>query len=394
MAYFMLFNSDEREKARLSKISAMISNSRGDIAVPRPKFLNRLFQNSYPFLDWVQVEISSYCNGKCVYCPHTEYQKNWQSRYLPMELFRNLLPAFAKTNLVHLQGWGEPFTHPDFFDMLRTAKKAGCMVGTTTNGSLLSREKIEALVKEDLDLIGFSLAGIDEKNDSIRRGTSIGRVLDCIDEIHKAKAKYRTDKPKIHLAYMLMRSGVDDLDKLPDFLANAGVTQAVISSLSLVVNPEIEAESIISLSKPEFLELKDRLIQVRADSENLGTEVHFQIVSPFMERFHCMENAARAVVIGSNGGVSPCVMAQIPVEGRNDFYFRKRKQPLQKMSFGSIVDDSLNKIWHQKEYRQFLMTYRRGKTPAFCVNCLKGFSDDFTQETSLEQVQAYLRDIS
>ncbi len=390
----MLLENGERETARVFKISAMISKFRGDIVVGSPKFLSRLFKNSYPSLDWIQVEISSYCNGKCIYCPHTEYQKNWQNRYLPMKLFQNLVPAFSKTNLVHLQGWGEPFTHPDFFDMLRGAKKAGCMVGTTTNGSLLSREKIEALVKEDLDLIGFSLAGIDEKNDLIRKGTHIKKVLECIDEIHKAKAKYWTDKPKIHLAYMLMRSGLDDLDKLPDFLANAGVTQTVISSLSLVVNPEMEAESIISLSKPEFLELKDRLFQVREDSAKLGVDVQFHIVSPFMESFHCMENAACAVVVGSDGGVSPCVMAQIPVEGENKHYFRKQKQPLRKMSLGNIADDSLNKIWHQKEYRQFLKTYRRGKTPAFCVNCLKGFSDDFTQPTSLDQVQAYLRDIS
>jgi MoaA/NifB/PqqE/SkfB family radical SAM enzyme len=362
--------------------------------VLRPKFLSRLFQNSYPSLDWIQVEISSYCNGECVYCPHTEYQKNWQNRYLPMELLQNLIPAFAKTNLVHLQGWGEPFTHPDFFDILRATKKAGCMVGTTTNGSLLNREKIEILVREDLDLIGFSLASVDEKNDSIRRRTSIGKTLECIDEIHKAKAKYRTDKPKIHLAYMLMRSCVDDLDKLPDFLANTGVSQAVISSLSLVVNPEMEAESIVSLSKPEFLELKDRLLQVRGDSENLGTEVHFHIVSPFMEKFHCMENAARAVVIGSDGGVSPCVMAQIPVEGENKHYSRKQTQRLRKMSFGNISEDSLNEIWHGKEYKRFLQTYRRGKSPAFCADCLKGFADDLTQETSLDQVQDYLREIS
>jgi MoaA/NifB/PqqE/SkfB family radical SAM enzyme len=311
-----------------------------------------------------------------------------------MELLQNLIPAFVKTDLVHLQGWGEPFTHPDFFDMLRVTKKAGCMVGTTTNGSLLSREKIEALVLEDLDLIGFSLAGVDEKNDSIRRGTSIRETLQCIDEIHRAKAKYHTDKPRIHLAYMLMRSCIDDLEKLPDFLKDAGVSQAVISSLSLVVSPEMEAESIISLSKPEFLELKDRLLQIRADSENLGTEVHFHIVSPFMEEFHCMENAARAVVVGSDGGVSPCVMAEIPVEGENEHYFRKQKQRLRKIIFGNIADDPLNEIWYREEYRRFLRTYRRGKSPAFCMDCLKGFSDDFIEDKSLEQVQAYLHEIS
>jgi MoaA/NifB/PqqE/SkfB family radical SAM enzyme len=361
--------------------------------VGKPKFLSRLFQSSHPSLDWIQVEISSYCNGECIYCPHTEYKKNWQNRYLPMELFQNLLPAFAKTNFVHLQGWGEPFTHPDFFDMLRMAKKAGCMVGTTTNGTLLNRVNIETLVKDGLDLIGFSLAGVDEGNDSIRRGTSIKKVLECIDEIHNTMMKQRTDKPKIHIAYMLMRSGLEDLERLPDFLANAGVTQTIISSLSLVVNPTMEAESIFTLPKPEFLGLRDRLFQVRADSVKLGTDLHFHIVSPFMETFHCMENAARAVVVGSDGSVSPCVMAQVPVEGENFYYFKKQKRILRNLSFGNIADDSMYRIWDRKDYKQFVRSYRKGKSPVICMNCLKRFCDDFEQQTSLDQIQAYLQEI-
>ena len=67
--------------------------------------------------------------------------------------------------------------------MLRIAKKAGCMVGTKTNGTILGREYIEKLVNEGMDIIGFSLAGVDEKNDSIRKGTYIKKVLHCIDRI-------------------------------------------------------------------------------------------------------------------------------------------------------------------------------------------------------------------
>ena len=344
-------------------------------------FLKHLWQNTYPNLDWIQVEISSYCNGKCIYCPHTEYKKNWQNRYLPMEVFQNLIPALAKTRLVYLQGWGEPFTHPHFFDMLRIAKKAGCMVGTTTNGMLLNRGNIERLVNEDLDVIGFSLAGVDENNNSVRKGTQIKRVLECIDEIHKAKSKYLVDRPQIHIAYMLMRSGLDDLVKLPKFLANAGIAQTVISSLSLVVNPAMEAESILASGEVEFLELKNRLFDVRKAAVNLGTEVHFHIVSPFMEEFHCGENIGCAIVVGTDGSVSPCVMAQVPVEGENSYYFRGRRQKLRKLSFGNIGDDSLNTIWHRKEYKRFVGTFLRGEPPAFCLNCLKRFISNFEQNT-------------
>jgi len=285
-------------------------------------FRNRLFQKSYPSLDWIQVEVSSYCNASCIYCPHTTYKKQWQNRYLPMEAFKNLVPAFAKTRLVYLQGWGEPFTHPHFFDMLRIAKKAGCMVGTTTNGTFINHKLIEKLVNEGLDIIGFSLAGVDEKNDLIRKGTHIKKIIECIDQINRIKNKFGTDNPKIHLAYMLLRAGLNDLEKIPAFLGNTGASETVINSLSLVVNPPMEAESILASDKNEYLELKHRLIEVRDSSANQGAKVHFHIVSPNLEQLYCSENISQAIVVGSDGNISPCVMTQIPAKGENFYYFR------------------------------------------------------------------------
>ena len=69
--------------------------------------------------------------------------------------------------------------HPEFFEMLQIAKDAGCIVGTTTNGTLVGREFIEKMVRQGLDVIGFSLAGVDEKNDKIREGTRINKFRNC-----------------------------------------------------------------------------------------------------------------------------------------------------------------------------------------------------------------------
>ena len=82
-------------------------------------FFDRLFGSNYPQLDWIQVEISSYCNASCVYCPHWAFRRNLQNRFLSIQAFRNLVPAFSNTHLVYLQGWGEPFTHPQFLVLCR-----------------------------------------------------------------------------------------------------------------------------------------------------------------------------------------------------------------------------------------------------------------------------------
>jgi len=336
---------------------------------------NRLFNTHHFALDWVQVEISTFCNCRCIYCPHAEYYEQWQNRHLPLGLFQRLVPMFEKTKLVHLQGWGEPFTHPLFFDMVRTAKQAGCLVGTTTNGTLLNGESIERVVGDGLDILGFSLAGVDQKNDFIRKGTQISKILRCLEEVQRVKERHRVHTPEIHIAYMLLHSGLDDLEKIPAFLANTEVSQMVISSLSLVLNPAMASESVLASSRDEYVELSHRMDHIRESSANLGTDLHFHMVSPFMDENPCSENISRALVVGSDGSVSPCVMAQVPVEGECFYCFRGQKEPLRRLVFGNIADGSLSEIWSQREYRQFVRAHFKSEVPDFCTRCNKRFID-------------------
>ena len=180
----------------------------------------------------------------------------------------------------------------------------------------------------------------------------------------------------IYIAYMLLRSGLDELEKLPGFLGDAGADQTVVSSLSFVVNPAMESESNLSAGEKEYSELKQRLIQIGNESANKGAEVHFHIVSSVQTQFSCSENIPRAVVVGSDGRRSFCVMKQIPAKGENSFYLRGQKQLQKNLSFGNIHEKSLNTIWHRKEYQQFVRNFQKGKALDVCRNCLKRSIDN------------------
>jgi len=158
----------------------------------------------------MQVEVSSYCNAACIYCPHKVYRDIWLSRHLSLETFKRLKPAFAKTLMVYLQGWGEPLLHPEFFKMVSMAKAADCGVGTTTNGMLVGRETILRLISSGVDVVAFSLAGVDERNDSIRVGTKLEEILGAIRALDRAKKELCVRRPAIHIAYLLLRSGLKD----------------------------------------------------------------------------------------------------------------------------------------------------------------------------------------
>ena len=293
-----------------------------------------------------------------------------------MEAFAKLQPAFGTTRLVYLQGWGEPFTHPQLFEMIRLAKQAGCMVGTTSNGTLLNPDVVARLVNEGLDVIGFSLAGIDESNDRIRKGTRIKKVLACIEEFKRAKQKYASDTPAIHIAYMLLRSGLGELERLPEFFWRAGADQTVVSSLSFVADRAMASEAVLAGGIQAYLELKQCLKQIGTEAAINGTDFHFHLVAPVQDHFSCSENIPRAVVVGSDGSVSPCVMKQMPVTGDNFYYVGGQKQLQINLSFGNIQTDSLDTIWRRKGFKQFVRAFQKSQAPSGCRHCLKASTDN------------------
>ncbi len=127
-----------------------------------------------PNLDWVQVEITTHCNGSCIYCPNNVMRQSWANKHMPIQLFCKLVPFLRYADLVYLQGWGEPLLNNDLFEMLRICKYNGKCVGFTTNGMLLKEDMIQTLIELNLDIIGISLAGT---NNRIRiRAMSFGNI--------------------------------------------------------------------------------------------------------------------------------------------------------------------------------------------------------------------------
>lgn len=327
----------------------------------------RLFAGS---LDWLQVEVTSHCNAACVYCPRTVYRQAWQSRHLSVDLFRRLLPDLPRTRLLHLQGWGEPFLNPDFFTMLSLAKTAGCSVGTTTNGMLLESAMFSALIDAGLDVIAFSLAGVGEGGDRIRRGTRFARVMEAIQTLDDVKARKGVDFPKVHIAYMLLRSGLEDLPRLPQAIKDLGVSQVVLSTLDFVAAPELARESIRFMEPEEHREVTAKLGGLADHCRRRGLTIHYNLPPPRRRTPACPENVGRAVCVAADGAVTPCVFLNLPVRDAT-YVSLAGAHPYRRLTFGSLQDHSLNEIWRSPSYRHFRQAHSQGPLPLPCRNCLK-----------------------
>ena len=323
-----------------------------------------------PGLDWIQVEVTTWCGGACIYCPRTVYQESWRSRHLSLDTFRRLLPALAQARLVHLQGWGEPLLHPHFFEMAALAKQAGARVSTTTNGMLLDEGMPTALVESGLEVVAFSLAGLGETNDHYRPGTSFGRVVAAIDALHQAKNRLGRSRPEIHLAYMLLRGGLKDLPRLPQTLGGLGISQVVISTLDFVASRELAGEALGLGSEGEQKELARRLVEVASAGEHYGMKIHHPYNRPRPPGGGCRENAARALVVGADGMASPCVFANLAPSGVT-YRHQGQERPYRRLAFGNLNDRPLKDIWEDPGYSAWRRAlWRRELTPP-CQGCPK-----------------------
>ena len=330
-------------------------------------FLASLF---YPFLDWIQVEVTSACNAACTYCPHTVYRNIWKERHLSLDLFKKLVPAFHRTCHVHLQGWGEPLLHPHFLDLVDIAKAAGCRVGTTTNGMLLGENSAGHLVESGLDVVAFSLAGVDARNDAVRKGTRLKTVLNAMGRLRAEKERRQSKTPEIHVAYLLLRSGLEDLEKIPGLLADAGAEQVVVSTLDFVPSQEWDQEALLPTDGKEPDGLSLRLGEVVRQGKSRGLLLHHYLDPANRESGVCTENVGRALCIASDGSVTPCVFTNLDVSA-SKYLSAGKATPYRRWVFGNIRERSLRRIWREKTYRAFRRSFSGGNLWPPCRHCPK-----------------------
>ncbi|MCX7988174.1 MAG: radical SAM protein [Thermodesulfovibrio sp.] len=312
----------------------------------------------FPKLQWIQLEISGLCNANCFYCPHTIYKNRWKGRNFTFQEFTKLLPYLKKVKLLYLQGWGEPFCNPEIFNILKMAKEKECLVGTTTNGMILEDSDLEKIIDSKLDIIAFSLTGIG-KNDILREGTKIEKIFHVIKELNARKIKRKVSYPTINIAYMLLKSNLEELEEIPYVFSNLGINDIIVSSLDFVPEKTLLLESVVPKNEEEYNALKNRFLKITSLGKQKNLNIYFNLPHPHKRTKMCSERPVESLFINSLGYVSPCVFRGIP------------RQTDANIFFGNINEKSLIKIWQNREYKYFRKAFQSGTTPVQCEGCNK-----------------------
>ena len=291
-----------------------------------------------------QIEITNKCNLDCNMCPRESLGVEY--KHMDLDLFKKITDRVNGVRLITLTGWGEPFMHPNIFDMIRICKERGFQVQLTTNGLFPNDSISEKIINSEVDSISFS---IDTLNGTSNFGHQNNEAQKNIMKLIKTR---NGSKPKVILQSTLQKNGGDEICRIIRWGASAGVDRVILGRLDQRFNEK--------LPRPSMDEEKEILIKAYRLGKKSGIEVDciqyavgegiqkeiYKILKYALHCFgkYCLKTYAY-VYINLNGDVTPCCGL-----------------PLYKID--NILQRELKDIWHDKKFKNF----RKNQTE-ICGKC-------------------------
>jgi len=307
------------------------------------------------------IEVTARCNLNCAMC----VRQVWRDApgEMAWETFQAViegLQTFPDLRRVTFGGFGEPLAHPRFPEMLALAAQLEVGMTLTTNGLLLDRAMIETLLEARLDTIVVSLDTVHvQAYEQARIEGGVDQVLANVRTLREWSQQRGLMLPRIGLEFVAMRSNLEWLPRLPQVAHDLGANSVLVTNLL-----------------PHTLEMGEEILYDR--EEPLPTPIGWPVAGgdwmlwgiAKMPRMkwgawrRCRFIEDRAMVIGWDGGVSPCyaLMHSYP------YYIYGRRKEVSRYVLGKVPERPLAEIWTSDEYVRFRARVREMRFPS-CVDC-------------------------
>lgn len=121
-------------------------------------------------LSSLTIELTKRCNEVCVHCYLPKEDKK-HGKFLPTQKVLSLLDEASEMGLLQVTfTGGEPLLHPDFYEIMRYARKKDLMISLLSNLTLVTEDHIKLFKEINLNSAQVSLYSMDaETHDFITR---------------------------------------------------------------------------------------------------------------------------------------------------------------------------------------------------------------------------------
>ena len=146
----------------------------------------------------IWIEPTNACNLKCKLCPQS--LGGFPSKgIMDLELMKKISSELRsiQPKLVTLHLSGEPLLHPDIPQLISIIKKEKLNTALSTNGLLMTKQKIEKIIEAGLDCIRIDFAANKERYEEIRQNSVWDAVYENIKRLIELKRQKTSFKPLV-----------------------------------------------------------------------------------------------------------------------------------------------------------------------------------------------------
>ena len=276
----------------------------------------------------VFLELTDACNLKCSMCPSGK--KRFTSSSLDFKLACQLLDLFAvDMPILHLYEWGEPLLYKNISDIIKMAVGLNYKTRLSSNLYNVNKEMLTFLASSGLNRIRISMDAATERTYSvIRRGSSFNGVVQNIQFLLEERNRLGNDRPKIEIAFIVMKQNQHELELFIDLGLKLGVDR-------------IRFKTLVAFSEEDKKLLpKDFSLHAYREDVLIPRQPVKSCIMPF-----------EGCLISSDGQVYPC--GYVKACGLD--------------SFGNLYNQSFEEIWNGS--RAFAMRMAMFEEPSRLEPC-------------------------
>ena len=288
----------------------------------------------------LSIEPTTACNLGCPACPSGLKIFTRPTGKLDLAEHQLWLNQLAPTVFyINYYFQGEPFLHPQFLEIVKSAKQKRIYTATSTNAHFIDDKKAKEIVASGLDRLIISIDGLTQETyESYRVNGTLQKVIDGSKALTKAKEELKSKTPYLIFQFLVVKANEHQIEEVQQLADEIGIDEVRFKTAQ-VYNYENGNELIPENEEySRYIKQKDGTYRVK-----------------FVGGNHCWRMWSSSVIT-FDGQVVPCC------------FDKDAEHPL-----GSLKTQSFNQIWKSEEYvgfRKAVLTDRNQID--ICTNCSEG----------------------
>lgn len=288
----------------------------------------------------LSIEPTTHCNLRCPECPSGLRSFHRPTGLLDTGLYERVLEENADTLLYLLLYFqGEPYLHPNFFELINKAHRKNIYTATSTNAHFLSDERARLTVESGLDRLIVSIDGTTQETYSqYRIGGKLDKVIEGTRRLVAWKKKLKSRTPHIIFQFLVVRPNQHELEAVKQLGKELEVDEVRFKTAQIY---DYENGSPLIPTLDEYSRYRQ--------GEDGKWSLKNKLLNQCWKMWH-------SCVLTWDGRVVPCC-------------FDKDADH----QLGSLETESFRNIWEGKAYQNFRQALLKGRDQIdICRNCTEG----------------------